>query len=262
MASSYAGSIRRIENKHALHLLLYEVPGKNGIRTVTKKGIRIAGLTYWGNSLRVGKRVFVRHDPEDLGRIYCFTEDEREFICTAENYELSGINPSLAAQAAKEEQKRRINEEIEPLKREIKRIKPRDMIDSILQNAIQDSDNIEPFPNKIIKHVTRDLTSLTDALNDPGVDFPANQISVEREKKTARQRLENQISTQEIRDSKAEFRSKKARFERAIALEILLQDGAGLSPLDQKWLDRYHRGAEYKSRKRAFDYENSSQTVG
>ncbi len=261
MASGYTGSIRRIENKQALHLLLSEVPGKNGFRTVTKKGVRIDGFTYWGNGLQVGRRVFVRHDPDDLGRIYCFTEDEREFICTAENCEMSGIDPVLAAQAAKAEQKRRLNEEIEPLKREIKRIKPRDMIDSVLHVASQDSRNVEPFPNRSIKHITNDLTSLADALNERTEDFPASSIAVAREKKVARQSLTDHIASQEIEKGREEFSSKNARFERAIALESLLAEGAGLSSLDNKWLQRYHRGAEYKSRKRAYDFEKSNRSA-
>lgn len=262
MASSYTGAIKRIENEAALHLLLAEAPGKDGFRTITKKGVRIGGLTYWGDGFRVGQRVYVRHDPEDMGKIFCFSEDERDFICTAINFEAEGINPLEASQAAQAEQKRRIREEVEPLQREIRRIGPRDMINATLKDAVERSSNVTAFPTRNENHTTADLEAIKGAILKPTSDFEPRPEEVSKHREEARQRLQASMERQQQADAQKQTDPKRARFEKATALEEALADGQDIIIDDQKWLGNYQKGAEYRAKKRIQETEVNSQTTG
>jgi hypothetical protein len=67
--------VRRIDDERTLDMILSPMPGQ-GFRTVTKKGIRLENTVYFAAELHpmVGKRVLVRIDQQDMGRIYCFDE--------------------------------------------------------------------------------------------------------------------------------------------------------------------------------------------
>lgn len=76
----------------ALGLLLMP-PATGGTRVVTRKGISVDGIDYIGADLDVGRRVHVRLDPDDVGRIWVYTdEDPWRFLCVASNPELEGLN--------------------------------------------------------------------------------------------------------------------------------------------------------------------------
>jgi hypothetical protein len=164
-AASYTGKIRKIENERALDLLLMPIAGKNGHRVVTKYGIRLDGAMFISGALNPGDRVFIRHDPHDMGRIYCFEEGGGAFITEAICPERLGIDPKEAHIAVQIEQARRIREEVAPLKREISRMKPRDAIDAVLRMAQRDAGNIEAFPPRSEPHETSDLAAAMDALD-------------------------------------------------------------------------------------------------
>lgn len=101
-AAAYDESVKRIADERALDVLLLPVPvpGKNGIRTVGKKGLRIttaiAGLKIPGHYFSVdtaalkGQRVLVRFDDTCLGRVLMFTPDTNEYLGMAENPALMG----------------------------------------------------------------------------------------------------------------------------------------------------------------------------
>jgi len=163
-AASYSGKIRKIENERALDLLLTPIAGKNGHRVVTKYGIRLDGMNFISGALNPGDRVFIRHDPRDMGRIYCFEEDGGAFIAEAICPEHLGIDPKSAQLEVQREQARRIKQEVEPLKRQIRSMKPRDMIDAVLRVAERDAGNISAFPQARDIHNTKDLSAASDAL--------------------------------------------------------------------------------------------------
>lgn len=131
--------IRRIENLRALDMLLAPVAGKDGIRTVTKFGVRVDGLAYIHPDLVPRTRVFCRHDPADLGRLYVYDDDGRDFLCVAECPEVLGVDPGDAIRVVREAQSARIENEYKPLKADIDRMKPRDLIDNVI--AVNKADN-------------------------------------------------------------------------------------------------------------------------
>ncbi len=163
MITEWTGPIRMLENERALDLLLSPLAGKDGMRVVTKHGIRVDRAAFIAPELIPDTRVLCRHDPEDMGRIYVYSHDGRDFICVAECPERLGVNPGEAVRAARAAQADRIKDELEPLKKEIANTKPRDMIDAILRVADQKCANVAEFPNPSETYTSDGLEAAADA---------------------------------------------------------------------------------------------------
>ncbi|MFK5979737.1 MAG: transposase [Rhizobiaceae bacterium] len=166
-AASFVGTIKRIGNDRALDLLLMPIAGKNGHRTVTKFGIRLDNGHFISAALDPGQEVFIRHDPEDMGRIYCFEKDDGAFIAEAICPDRLGVDPKEAIIAVRREQARRIAEEVKPLRRAIAKIKPRDLIDGVLATAAKKNGNLSAFPKRSEEdYQPIDLAAAIDATRD------------------------------------------------------------------------------------------------
>ncbi|MGQ8367103.1 Mu transposase C-terminal domain-containing protein [Glaciecola sp. 1036] len=84
-------SIRKIKSERQLDILLAPVPG-DGIRTVTKEGVKVDGAYYIHAELGacIGDRVMCRWNPKDIGKITVFSTITNKFICEAVNPEIAG----------------------------------------------------------------------------------------------------------------------------------------------------------------------------
>jgi putative transposase len=89
--AEFNGPIRQIEDERALDLLLADVADGGGLRVMGHQGVRVGGDLYIASGLMVGERVLVRHDPTDMGRIYCFTPDGETFLAEAICPETAGV---------------------------------------------------------------------------------------------------------------------------------------------------------------------------
>ncbi|MBI5136866.1 MAG: DDE-type integrase/transposase/recombinase [Nitrospirae bacterium] len=100
-----AAPVQRITDERALDVLLAEAPG-DGVRTVTKQGIRVDGLAYIhaGLALHIGAPVRCLYDPHDAGRVVVFGTDPMAFICVAECPEVTGVSRREIAIAARRKQ--------------------------------------------------------------------------------------------------------------------------------------------------------------
>lgn len=181
-AASWKQPVYRIENERALDLMLAPLAGSNGIRTVTKKGLRIDGGVFWNGGLLpyIGKRVFVRHDPEDMGRVYCFDEDTGEFIDTAIDHNRLGVTREAASRASKAAQKRYDSE----LRKERNRIKrsltPEKIAETLAGLAAQDVSGITAFPHRSDGHTSPELVEAGRATGQSGTDNTGLPPEMER----------------------------------------------------------------------------------
>lgn len=127
------GAARFVTDERALDMLLLPLAGNEGIRTVTKKGIRAGGL-YNAPQLGglEGQQVRVRHDEDDAGYIYVFGLDDI-FLCRAEDPLLTGISQREMALARKAHQKAVIGEKVREAKRIVREQKPYDTAQLILE---------------------------------------------------------------------------------------------------------------------------------
>lgn len=117
-AASWTGEIRRLASERALDLLLAPIAGKDGWRYITKKGIKIEGRQYFGSTLElhVGERVFVRHDPEILSKVFVFSE-AGNFMCEANDFEALPQEEQIEqATQARHSQKKHIREQVAEIK--------------------------------------------------------------------------------------------------------------------------------------------------
>jgi hypothetical protein len=91
---AYDGPVSRVKSKEALRLLYLPCVSGDGTRVVSKDG-GVKALTdeYIAPALalHVGRRVQVRHDDEDYGRVDIYSLDGSEYICTARGIKYSGM---------------------------------------------------------------------------------------------------------------------------------------------------------------------------
>jgi transposase InsO family protein len=144
-AASWPEAVRKPKDVRALDLLLAPIAGSNGLRSVTKAGIRIDHFQYFSEGALpyIGKTVFIRHDPADLGRIYAFNEDN-DYLFEAISPEMLGINRvvfSRQLQAAQAENFREQKKELNAVRRGLNK---KELADGIL--AMHAQGTLEAFP--------------------------------------------------------------------------------------------------------------------
>ena len=170
-AAAYEGTIQRIEDERALDILLLPCPGGNGLRTVTKKGIRITskqhGLTIKGHyigpdlGILIGRRVLVRLDDTDLGRVYLSDPESGEYLGKATHPSWAGWSPEKirdTAYAAARGQKADTSEQKKGWKAAAKRADVKDIGNEILETAARKASKAAPTSaHETIAHTTPHL---------------------------------------------------------------------------------------------------------
>ncbi|WP_300555173.1 DDE-type integrase/transposase/recombinase [Desulfovibrio sp.] len=132
-AAAYTGEVARIEDERALDVLLMPCPGNGGIRTVTKKGVRVTrqqhglalGGYYIGTDLAAldTRKVLVRMYEGMPGRVFLFDPQTSEYLGKADHPSLMGLTDEdvrLAAIAAGKTQKAWISKQRAAMKKAAK----------------------------------------------------------------------------------------------------------------------------------------------
>ncbi|MBE0694378.1 MAG: DDE-type integrase/transposase/recombinase, partial [Aquamicrobium sp.] len=163
VAAGYAGPVRRIENEAALDILLAPVPGRDGLRTVTKTGLRIDGAHYYPDTVMPGAQVFCRMDPADLGRVLLFEPDGETYLGEAVCPELAGLDPVATIQRVKAAQKAALQDGIADIRREMRKIGPRAVADAMRREADRRACNLVAFPSRKVDHETSAIAAAAEA---------------------------------------------------------------------------------------------------
>jgi len=141
------GTPIRIRDERALDLLLADSPGRDGIRTVSKKGVSVHGRNYIAPELGgvIGEKVHVKFAPDDLTRIYLYSADRERFLCIAEDPTLDHVDQEDIAKRAKQAQR----QEAKVFKAEMRAAQdahsPDELAASILASKAQSSSKVVPF---------------------------------------------------------------------------------------------------------------------
>jgi len=157
-AAASAESVRYIPDERALDVLLLPVPGKNGLRTVGKKGLRIA-TDIWGPkftdnyistdiSALLGREVLVRFDVTP-GRVLMFAPETSEYLGKAESPRLFGYSREdvrNAAIAAERKRKADLAAEKKEWRKTAKRVDVRDIGNEIIEAAKRKAAKAAPAP--------------------------------------------------------------------------------------------------------------------
>lgn len=256
-AASWTQPIRKIENLRALDLLLAPLAGGDGFRIITKEGLRIDNAQFYGPGIEinVGKRVMVRHDPENMGRVYVFSEDN-EFICEAINIHRDGVHPAVAAGEAKARQKRFMDEETKDIKAQARGMTAGWAAEEILSLAARDASTVTAFPKQSESYTT-------DALDEAGRAFSKEPIPSERTEQQKAQQDAFVIKFNQRQESvKAPAESDEDRWwKRAKSFESCIDKGEPITDGDRNWLMTIAQPSTwYKSRKRFETLKASTET--
>ena len=239
-ARSWKGNIRRVNNERALDMLLCVAAGRNGRRTVTKKGIRVDRGRYIAAELagHEGEDVLVYEDPTDLGTIYVY-EPDGQFICAAQDPERTGIDRSELAAKVKNTQKKMVSEGAKKLKKIAREARVDTIYEEILAHREAQIANIRELPKPSEEFMTRGLTEAAYAAVERGhkVPPPEQTIQVDREK----------LAT-EMKDNVREIpQDPKGRYRLCRELEQRHAAGETLSDRERRFMESFQKNTYYKA---------------
>ncbi|WP_119167080.1 Mu transposase C-terminal domain-containing protein [Algihabitans albus] len=163
-AASCRAPRRRVENAEALAILLSELPSNDGWRIVQKKGISVEGRFYIAPELGawIGRRVRLRMDDADAGRVWVFDPDET-FLCIAEAPELTGVDRAALAAATKAVQRQHLREGRARLRAAEKAAQVDDIAQEILALAEKEHGNIVALEGRGTGYRTEALNAAAEA---------------------------------------------------------------------------------------------------
>ncbi|MEP3260140.1 MAG: DDE-type integrase/transposase/recombinase [Roseibium sp.] len=259
VANAWRGEVRWIEDEHALDVLPAPVAGGEGLRRVTKQGIRVDHSFYLPDCALPGQDVFCRHDPSDLGRLWVFAEDGETYLGQAVCPDLAGLDPAeviakvRAGQKAVEEAFRG---DIAKAKRQINSR----TIAEAQREAHRDNADILAFPKAGTSHTTGALAasrhvgqSQTAAPLSPAEQAAMAQLEADGQDGKAGKGAPIAASPRDglpdIGPKVLPLGSKdtpEQRFDWAVRMEARIADGQALSDQDAVRLSRYQASAEYR----------------
>jgi transposase InsO family protein len=251
-AMAQSGAVRRIDNVRALDVLLAPIAGSDGMRTVTKRGVKINYSHYLAPAVLPGARVFVRMDPEDMGRAWLFSPDGQNYLGEAICPELAGIDPAAAVAEARARQKKLLEEGVAELRAGMRAIKPRDMVDTVLRRGAEKAGKLVEFPRAATPYTTPGLDAAAEAAGamdeaaaEAVADAPSTSFS------PSINRSENGSAPAAPVVHLPE--TPQQRFRRARDLEARLAAGERLETEEALWLGSYRAGVEYQSMQTIFE---------
>jgi transposase InsO family protein len=239
---AWTGPLRRVADERALDLLLAPVVG---LRTVTKKGIRLDRGTYIAAALGslVGEQVECRHDPADLGRIYVFTT-EGAFVAVAEDPERTGIDRRAVAQAAKAVARRGVSEQRARLKEAAKALPKGAALAEAILDAAAPAANVVAFPRAAAPHSTPAIEQLGRAARADEAMPPAERSAEEAARAAWVAEKARRRAVEAAEDSADAQR--EARIKRGLAVMDALLAGAAVPSADAEWFAGYRDLGEFR----------------
>lgn len=241
VAASWRGPIRAIEDTNSLDVLLAPIASQNGLRRVTSQGIRIDGEFYYTGDVMPGRDVLVRHNPEDLGRVWLFEPNGETYLGEALNPVLAGLDPAATIAQVRAKQKALEEERLADIRKEKRKITPRTVAEA-QRAAYQSNADVLSFPKLTEKHET----AKTQAATAAKAKRSAKELS------EAEQKVMDALSTKPSRPANVHplrsIETAEERFERAKRFEARIANGEPLSDQDAIWLTGYQAGPEYRAR--------------
>ncbi|MFT4162825.1 DDE-type integrase/transposase/recombinase [Shinella sp.] len=250
---------RRVDER-ALDVLLMPVAGQNGIRKMGPRGIQIDYRFYLSGSILVGTDVFCRQDPEDLGKIYVYSADGRQFLDVAIAAEFSGVNPAEFAKAVTAQGNALVAERLKDLKAEVRQIKkgPAAIARSIevakrrMADKATAQDNVIQLPKREERYSTPALDAALEAATLPGrtpVPKSLNEKAAELHAAIVREAENRGQSTVVHLDPDAGLSEGARNFKWAQALEAAIATGVKIADDEAVRLVKYQGSTDYQTRK-------------
>lgn len=252
-AASWTGDLRRIAHPAALDVLLAPVAGKDGVRRVTKQGLKINREYYQTVAAWPGDDVFVRMDPADLGRAHVYDLDGETYLGVALCPELAGLDPAEVTMQMKAAQKAHEQEALVEIRKEMRQIGPRDFMEARQTQAEKRAASLTRIDRPGETYTTPALEAAQRAVEDAQPDVPA-YTPEERAKATA---AVVQMPARPVQRSTPE-----QRFRRALDLEEQIEKGEAIDADDESWLRGYRLGAEYRGWMKVWEQRGPAMFAG
>ncbi|MEW6125074.1 MAG: transposase [Pseudomonadota bacterium] len=235
----------RMVDPAALDVLLAPIAGRDGIRTVTKSGIKINHAHYLvPPQVQPGTDVLVRMDPMDLGLALVFDPSGANYLCDAVCPALSGIDPKAAVAATKRAQAEYMAERTAPLRKEAKRIgRGTSVADLVLRDAARRAGTLVDLPKRTVAHTTPQLEAAAQAV------APVQAPTVSDEARALRAQLAADMAA--VVPLRTE-ETPRQRYNRACALEQRLARSETLTADETRFLVGYVRDPEYRAFRETF----------
>lgn len=247
-AASWTGEVRKLSHPQALDVLLAPIAGKDGIRKVTKQGIKILHEYYQTAAAWPGDEVLVRMDPADLGRALVFALDGERYLGEAICAPLAGLDPVEVTMKVQAAQKAFMAEQTTELRKEMRKIGPRDFSDALRREGERKAANLIRLDRPATPFSTPALDAAKAAL-DGGV-MPVRDYSAEETARVSAPVI--QIPKRQAPQRPSANASQIELFQRAVDLEEVLAAGGTISAEDERWLTGYRTHSDYKAGMRIY----------
>lgn len=241
-AASLRDAVRRIGDVRALDLLLAEAPDNNGLRVVSKKGIKLEKNWYIAPELAVLVRqpVQVLFDEADAGRVVVYHEGA--FVCVAECPELLGVSRKEIAIEARTRQNAAIAEKRQELKALKRKANTGDIAWEVLARKREQAEALAAFPAPNVVHLTPALDAAAEAAaaldREPS---PLDALGPTTEAHVAE-------VMQLLRDERTADDTNVSRFGRALRAMA-----APENQIEQQWLKGYRQSSEFQGNWMVFE---------
>jgi hypothetical protein len=250
VAAESATPIRTIHER-ALDVLLMPVAGKNGIRRMTKFGIRIDHHHYSCAAILPGTDVFVRRDPNDMGRIHAFTPDQGTYLGEAICPDLAGIHPQTFYASEKEMRSEIIAEKTAEIRKGIREIKKGPALyERALRNAARKIPNVVAMPKREERHETPQIAAALD------VGREASSAPLPEGAADLHAQILADLSPKAPGGNVTPLRNGPTpaqRFRQALSIEARIQAHEPVESEETLWLLSYRDSAEYKVQRTLFE---------
>ena len=259
VAATYAGPVHRIENVAALDVLLAPIASGNGIRQVTKQGIRVDGSRYLplGGAMP-GDSVFVRMDPADMGRVMMFSPETDEFLGEAICPDLAGMSPQEITAKAKAMQKAYEDDRLKDIRRHKRRLKSSNVADALRREGESKAQEVIAFPSRNKEYTTPSI----DAAAEAAKSAPERPTEAPKEDRIAK-RQAALITKLKVPSKPSRSKEPPAhRYRRALVLEEAMSAGETIDPADQAWLETYQSLPEYRAQKKMYEIFGDKMFAG
>lgn len=253
-AASWTGEIRRIEDPDALNILIAPIPDNGGKRTVQKNGIRIENEFYMTKAAQPGEEVFVRMDPSDAGRIMIFSLDGETFLGLGICPPLAGEDPIKVSMEMKAAQRALEKEKRAELRKEMRQIKPRDVMEAVRNQAKKKAASLVPFERPATLYTTPAL----DAARAAGAALvPQTQDYTPKERE--------QLTAAVISMPKAPAVPRltpQQKMRWALDLEDRIATGASVDPEEMARLQGFQETPDYRAWMKIIKKEGRQMLAG
>ncbi len=210
------------------------------------------------SKILVGTQVFCRHHPDDLGQIYVYTPDGRQFLDIAICPEMSGQNPAEVAKMQMAAVNGLVKDRLNDLKPEIRRIK-KDKAAIVRSNEVNkrraeeraaERANVIQLPKRDEQHTTPAIAAALDAATLPQSENqprPLNEKAAELHEAIKREAEERKASKIIHLDPDAGLSASARRFKWAMALETQIAAGVELDAETATQLVRFQATPAYRT---------------